>query len=545
MDLDAILARRPQIVLVDELAHTNAPGCRHPKRYLDIEELLGAGIDVYTTVNIQHIESLNDVVAQITRIRVRETVPDTIFDRADAIELVDLTPDDLIQRLREGKVYLPKTARRALEHYFSPGNLTALRELAMRRTAERVDEQIAEPHARPCDPRAMGGGPAALGVHQRRPARGGAGALHPAHGRSSPRPLDSSLCGDGPQPAAHRGGARPDRRYASPGAQPRGRGDHDPGGHRRLADDVIAFAQANNVTQIIVGKSRRTRWFELLHGSVVHDLIQRSGNIGIHVVAGEDAAGEPIPRKTVTTARPLSFDPRAYGLSLLAVAGAVVAGELLWPWIGSPNIDLVFLTAIVGIAVRFGLWPSLMSSAVSALCYNFFFTAPYHQFAIADPANVVAVVFFTIVAIVVSNVAAHARIQAVAAMARARTTDQLYAFSRRLAGTGMLDEVLFATSHQLASMLEARVVLLLPEHDAIAVKTAYPPQYKLDDSDLAAATWAWRNNRTAGRGSATLPGAKRLFLPMRTGRGTIGVVGLDSDSPGRCSPPTSAACWMR
>ena len=142
MDLDAILARRPQIVLVDELAHTNPPGCRHPKRYLDVEELLSAGINVYTTVNIQHIESLNDVVAQITRIRVRETVPDAIFDRADAIELVDLTPDDLIQRLKEGKVYVPKQARRALEHYFSPTNLTALRELALRRTAERVDEQL-------------------------------------------------------------------------------------------------------------------------------------------------------------------------------------------------------------------------------------------------------------------------------------------------------------------------------------------------------------------------------------------------------------------
>src|SRR3982075_2188248 len=142
MDLDALIGRRPQIALVDELAHTNAPGSRHPKRYLDVEELLSNGIDVYTAVNIQHIESLNDVVAQITHVRVRETVPDPIFDRADAIELVDLTPDDLIQRLKEGKVYVPKQAERALEHYFSPGNLTALRELALRRTAERVDEQL-------------------------------------------------------------------------------------------------------------------------------------------------------------------------------------------------------------------------------------------------------------------------------------------------------------------------------------------------------------------------------------------------------------------
>src|SRR6516164_5769659 len=139
MDLDAVIARRPQIVLVDELAHTNAPGSRHPKRYLDVEELMSRGISVYSTVNIQHIESLNDVVAQITHVRVRETVPDAIFDRADAVELVDLTPDDLIERLKEGKVYVPKQAERALEHFFSPANLTALRELALRRTAERVD----------------------------------------------------------------------------------------------------------------------------------------------------------------------------------------------------------------------------------------------------------------------------------------------------------------------------------------------------------------------------------------------------------------------
>ena len=255
-----------------------------------------------------------------------------------------------------------------------------------------------------------------------------------------------------------------------------------PGGYRRVAEDVIAFAQANNVTQIVVGTSRRTRWFELLHGSVVHDLIERSGNIGVHVAAADDTKGGPIPRKTVTTARPPSLDPRAYSFSLLAVAAAVVAGELLWPWVGSPNIDLIFLTAIVGIAVRFGLWPSLMSSAVAALSYNFFFTAPFYQFTIADPTNVVAVVFFTIVAIVVSNVAAHARIQAVAAMARAHHRS-LYAFSRKLAGTGMLDEVLWATTYQVASMLKARVVLPLPEHDAVTVKMTGMPGFAPTKTD--------------------------------------------------------------
>ena len=229
MDLDGIIARRPQIVLVDELAHTNAPGSRHPKRYLDVEELLNHGIDVYTTVNIQHIESLNDVVAQITHVRVRETVPDSVFDRADAIELVDLTPDDLIQRLKEGKVYVPKQAERALEHYFSPGNLTALRELALRRTAERVDEQLLTPHAGARDPGAMGRGRANPGLRQRGSARRRSGALRQASGGSAACALHGALRRDAAQPAIHRGAARPHCGYLAAGRGARRRGDHRSG----------------------------------------------------------------------------------------------------------------------------------------------------------------------------------------------------------------------------------------------------------------------------------------------------------------------------
>ena len=201
------------------------------------------------------------------------------------------------------------------------------------------------------------------------------------------------------------------------------------------------------------------------------------------------------------------------------------------------NTDLVFLTAIVAIAVRFGLWPSLFASVASALCYNFFFTEPYYTFSIADPRNVIAIVFFTIVAIVVSNVAARARTLAVTAMARARTTESLYVFSRKLAGVGTLDDLLWATAYQTALMLKVRVVLLLPEDGSIAVKAGYPPEDILDEADLAAAKWAWEHDRPAGRGSDTLPGAKRLFLPMRTGRGAIGVVGIDSDKPGPLLTP--------
>jgi two-component system sensor histidine kinase KdpD len=538
MDLDAIVARHPQIVLVDELAHTNAPGSRHPKRYLDIEELLHRGIDVYTTVNIQHIESLNDVVAQITHVRVRETVPDSVFDRADAIELVDLTPDDLIERLKEGKVYVPKQAERALEHYFSPGNLTALRELALRRTAERVDEQLLthmQAHAIP-GPWAAGErllvcvseDPRAAGLV--RYAKRLADRLHApftAFNVETRRSLQWT--------EEERDRVADTLRLAEVLG---GEAITLPGGGRGIADDVIAFAQANNVTQVIIGKSARSRWFELLHGSVVHDLVRRSGNISVHVIAGDELARDPIPRKTVRAAEePAPFNSRPYGVALLSVAAAVGVGELVQPLLGIENVDLVFLTAVVGVAVRYGLWPSLLVTVASSLCYNFFFLPPLYTFTITDPTNLAAFVFFTVVAVVVSHFAARGRSQTLAAGDRVRAVELLYAFSRKLAGVGTLDDVLWATAYQAALMLKVRVVLLLPEGGSIAVKAGYPPEDILDDADVAAAKWAWQNNRTAGRGSDTLPGAKRLFLPMRTGRGAIGVMGIDSDKTGPLLTP--------
>jgi two-component system sensor histidine kinase KdpD len=536
MDLDAIIARRPQIALVDELAHTNAERSRHPKRYLDVEELLSRGIDVYTTVNIQHIESLNDVIAQITHVRVRETVPDAVFDRAEAVELVDLTPDDLIQRLKEGKVYVPRQAERALDHFFSPANLTALRELALRRTADRVDEQLLtemQAHAI-SGPWAAGerilvcisDDPRCAGLV--RYAKRLADRLH------------------GPWMALYVEG----RRSLQLSEEERDRiADtlrlvETLGGEaitlpadRDIAADIISFAQANNVTQIVIGKSARTRWFEILHGSVVHDLVRRSGNISVHVIAG-DTIGQPIPKKTVRAAkRDRTADPQPFVFALFAVAMALVAAELIQPWFGVANVDLVFLTAVVGVAVRFGLWPSLLASVGSSLCYNFFFLPPIYTFTITDPTNIAAFIFFTIVAIIVSTVAARGRAQAVAAMERARVTESLYSFSRKLAGAGTLDDVLWATAYQTALMLKVRAVLLLPEHGSIAVKAGYPPEDILDDADLAAAKWAWENDHTAGRGSDTLPGAKRLFLPMHTGRGAIGVIGIDSDKPGPLLTP--------
>jgi two-component system, OmpR family, sensor histidine kinase KdpD len=287
-----------------------------------------------------------------------------------------------------------------------------------------------------------------------------------------------------------------------------------------------------------MGKSTRSRFFEILHGSVVHDLVRSAGNISVNVIAGERIAGDPIPKKTVNAAEqrePFQWHP--YAVAILAVALALAASWEIQPWTGVENVDLVFLTAIVAIAVRFGLFPSLFASALASLCYNFFFLPPIFTFTIADPTNIAALVFFIIMATLVSNVAARVRAQAVTAMARARTTDALYAFSRKLAGVGTLDDVLWATTYQIALMLKVRVVVLLPERGTVIVKAGYPPEDTLDDADVAAAKWAWENDRTAGRGSDTLPGAKRLFLPMRTGRGAIGIIGIDSDKQGPLLTP--------
>src|SRR5262249_8657441 len=285
-----------------------------------------------------------------------------------------------------------------------------------------------------------------------------------------------------------------------------------PAGSHGIADDVIGYAHAHNVTQIIIGKSTRPRWFEMLHGSVVHDLVRQSGSISVHVIAGDLLPGAPIPKKTVRTAEEKRvFEPGPYLFATLAVAVALGGAELINYSIGVENTDLVFLTAIVGIAVRFGLLPSLFASLASALCYNFFFLPPIYTLTIADPHNIAAFALFTLVAVVVSHVAARGRLQALTAQARVRTVESLYSFSRKLAGAGKLDDVLWATAFQTALMLGVRVVLLMPDDGTLRVKSGYPPEDMLDDADLAAAKWSFENNRAAGRGSDTLPGAKRLF----------------------------------
>ena len=533
MDLDAILLRHPALVLVDELAHTNAPGSRHPKRYLDVQEILDRGIDVYTTLNIQHVESLNDIVAQITRIRVRETVPDSIIDRADDIEIIDLTPDDLIKRLHEGKVYLPKTAKRAMENYFSPGNLTALRELALRRTAQRVDDQLLrhmQSHAIP--------GPWAAGdrvlVCVDEEARGPSLVRYAKRQADRLRAPWAALYVETPR-STNLSEADKDRiastlRLAE---QLGGEAVTVPG--QSISREILRYASANNFSHLVIGKSDKPRWREFLEGSVTHQLIRYSGDISVHVTSGTER--DAAPTRGIRTAEPRRFKFRPYAFATAYVAMAVAFGVLLARVLDVRNIALVFLMAVLTSAVTAGLWPALFTSVLGALAFNFFFLQPLYTLDISDPESVIALGFFLGVALIASNLTARVQRQAAASRQRARTTEDLYLFARKLAGTGTLDDVLWASAHQIASMLKVRVVILLPEGDTIAVKAGYPPDDTLVDADIAAARWAWEHNRPAGRGADTLPGAKRLYLPLRTGRTAVGVIGLDNDKQGPLLTP--------
>ena len=298
----------------------------------------------------------------------------------------------------------------------------------------------------------------------------------------------------------------------------------------------MRYAEANNVTHIIIGKSTKSRWTELLQGSVTHQLIRLAGEINVHVVAPRynEQASTKKPR---TEPQKKSFDIVPFAWSTLFVAIALASGFILDKFLDVQNVALVFLTAVLASAVTFGLLPALYASIVAMLAFNFFFLPPLYAFTIAAPENVVALLFFLIVAVIASNLTARVRSQAIVARQRAKTTEDLYLFSRKLAGVGPLDDVLWATAFQVASMLKVQVVILIPEGGSLTVRTGYPPEDTLDEADLAAAKWAFENNRTAGRDSDTLPGAKRLFVPMRTGRGAIGVVGIDSDKEGPLLTP--------
>jgi two-component system sensor histidine kinase KdpD len=494
--------------------------------------LLAAGIDVYTTLNVQHIEGLNDIVAQITGVRIRETVPDRIVDEADQVELVDISPEMLIQRLHEGKVYMPEQAGRALGHYFQPGNLTALRELALRRTAERVEEQmvqhmrlhaisgpwVANERVLVCvseQPNAL-----ALVRYARRVAER-LRAKWIAIYVESPR---HALLGE-----AERDRIAEALRFAESLG---GEAVSIPG--HIIADDIVAYARSNNVSHIITGKSKRSRWFELRHGSVVDRLVRGAPGISVHVVADEALEESGVKKEkppSLSRGQVPEFPLLHYGISSLIVLLATAMAELISRYVQAPNISLVYLTAVLVSAVYYGLWPSLFTSMLSALAYNFFFLPPLYTFTIADPANVLSLIFFFAVSILTSNLMAQTQRQTIVTREQARTASELYGFARKIAAIGLRDELLRAATHQIATMLDLQVVILTPAEPGsapVAVRAACPSDIAPGEGDLAAAHWAWTQGREAGRGSDTLPGGKWLFLPAKTERGLVALVGLSS-----------------
>ncbi|MGI6246940.1 MAG: DUF4118 domain-containing protein [Pseudochelatococcus sp.] len=533
MDIDAVLERHPQLVLVDELAHTNVPGSRHPKRYLDVLDILSKGIDVYTTLNIQHVESLNDVVAQITRIRVRETVPDSIVDRADDIEIIDITPDDLIKRLHEGKVYLPKTARRATRNYFSPGNLTALRELALRRTAQRVDDQLLSHMQAHAIRGPWAAGERVLACIDEHP-RSAALVRYARRQADRLRGTWAALYVEDAG-AATLGEAEKDRIAAALRLAERLGGEAVTLSGQNVVHEILRYAAANNYNHIVVGKPDKPRWREMLEGSISHDLIRVAGDIGVHVISGDGK--EPAPPRGVALARSRRPEFGPYLRSTAYVGVAVGVGTLLYRFLDVRNIALVFLMAVLGSAATWGLWPALFSSVVSAFAFNFFFLHPLYTLDIGDPESVIAFGFFLGVAVIASNLAGRVQRQVALARRRALTTEGLYQFSKKLTRAGALEDVLWASVYQIASMLKVRVVILLPDDGKITVRAGYPPDDTLVDADIAAAQWAWEHDRPAGRGADTLPGAKRLYMPLKTGRTRVGVVGLDNDRQGPVLTP--------
>ena len=522
-DLDAALARRPSLLLVDEYAHTNVPGSRHPKRWQDIDELLNAGIDVWTTLNIQHLESLNDVVQKITKVRVRETVPDTVFDKANEIVLVDFPPNELLKRLAEGKIYVQDTAARAVDNFFRPQNLTALRELALRRAAERIDADLIERmQAQAIE------GPWAAG--ERILACIGPDPISPTVIRTAKRLADLM---NAPWMAVtvERQGANLDgtsrqrlddamKLAESLGAETQTLTGND------LPAEVLRFAKFENVTQIVVGRSRGGFMNELLRRSLPHELVRRTPDIAIHLVTreSEEAQAKPTKRFVSRQIKPLPF---VY--ATLAVTGALGIGKLLTELTPIPNLSVIFLLAVLLTAVSVGFWPAIYASILAFVTFNFFFIEPIYTFTIAEPYEFLALLTFLIVAVVTSALAGRVRQQASISAGRMRATRRLYEFTRRLSGLAELDAVAEGAASEIHASLERPVVVMLAHDDDLALTAAWPPEDALDAAAMTAARWAYSHNEPAGADTATLPIIPWYFVPLHIGDKMLGVVGVAKD----------------
>jgi two-component system sensor histidine kinase KdpD len=519
MDIDAVLARKPQIVLVDELAHTNAPGSRHEKRWQDVEELLDAGIDVYTTVNVQHFESLNDVVAQITGVIVRETVPDSLLDQAAEIRLVDISPDDLLQRLREGKVYIPEQAARAMETFFRPGNLLALRELSLRRAASRVDDEMRAY----METRSISG-----------PWPAGERLLVCVSGspysekliRTTRRLADElkapwhTVYIETPSTSKH---ARQNREQIwhvmrlaeSLGAQV------STVTATSVAEAAIAYAVRHNVTKIVVGKPNKPRWRELLIPPIVDQIIRLSGVIDVFVVS--IAVGEAPASVPARSWQPISWS--GYSGSLALVAAASVVCALVSPVIAPTNMVMIYLLAVVLAAIKLGQKPAILTAFLGVLAFDFLFVPPHLTFAVADTQYLITFIALFTVGVVISTLVAKARERADAVRVREVQTASLYYLSRDLAAAADVASILQAVVKNIEEAQNARIAVFLPEGERLEIVAA-SQGLEFDLNERAVADWAFRNRQSAGRGTDTLVSADFLYVPLQTSADPLGVLGV-------------------
>ncbi|WP_416173638.1 DUF4118 domain-containing protein, partial [Brevundimonas sp.] len=528
-DIDGAIARRPQLLLVDEYAHSNVPGSRHPKRWQDVEEILAAGIDVWTTLNVQHLESLSDVVLRITGVRQRETVPDGALSRADDIEVVDITPEELRKRLAEGKVYVPETARLASENFFKVENLTALREMALRRAAQTVDDQLV------ATLREKGvQGPWAAG--ERILVLIGGDGMSDGLVRTGRRLSDMMM--DAPWTVAH-----VDRPSAATADGPRAarlagalKLAEQLGGRTVVlsGDDVVRtvmdHAHRNNVTQIVLGKGRDSRFSELMGRSLAAELLRSSQGAAIHIVTDPATSRlPPVPRMR------LSFGGWAgYGIGAGFVAAATGLALLLDQSFARVDLGVVYLSAVLAAGVLHGLRPALAAATAAFLVYNFLFLEPRYSFAIGSPTDILTLIVFWAVALVTGILAGRVREQAKRAQRRASAVSALLAASQALSAADGHPETARVLAEQTATAAGAKAVVLLPEGDDIVLAASAPGSEILGSADMAAARWAWERGEPAGHGTGTLPQTPWTFRPLQGVRGRAGVAGIEAEalSPG-------------
>lgn len=526
MDLDAVLARRPAIALVDELAHTNAPGSRHTRRYQDVEELLAAGIDVYTTLNVQHIESFNDTVAQITGVKVRETVPDHVLETADEIKLVDLTPDELIERLHEGKVYVPDQATHAVEKFFRPGNLTALREMSLRYLAGRVDTQMRSY----MDAHAIAG-PWPAG--ERVLVSVGPGPLAERLVRSGRRlaeGLDAEwivIHVEGAGDQVLREGDRQQVDRAMRLAEELGARTVTVSGSS-VAEEVLRYARAHNVTKIIAGRRQRPWWARLLRGSVADQIIKGCGAIDVYMISAPTSGAAPTaPTEPVERVTPRRY----YVYSAMVVALVTLAGLPVQRTLAPANLTMLYLLGVVVVALRWGRWPAAVAATLSVLAFDFFFVPPQLTFAVNDTQYLITFAGLLIVGLVIGRLAGRTQEQADASRRREVSTAALQALSGDLAAASDLDAILRAIERHVSATFSRQVAVFLPGPrgmEARLVSAGFP----LNDSERAVATWVFDHGEPAGYGTETLAGANARYFPLRTARGITGVMGVRPTIPG-------------